>query len=115
MSAQVDLTFLKSFTAGDPAKMSKYINMFLKGAEPSLVQMKSQSGESDWTSLKTTSHSLKSQLKYMGVGKGVELAYAIESSCGENRDLDKIPQTLAELEVVVQEACQELRDELSKL
>lgn len=115
MSMHADLTFLKTFTSNDSGKMTKYINMFLKSAEPSLQQMKSQVEQKDWTALKTTSHSLKSQLKYMGVAIGVDLAFAIEQSSGDMKDLDKIPETLSKLETVVTGACAELRDELTKL
>jgi len=115
MSQQIDLSFLKTFTSNDAAKMAKYINMFLKAAEPSIQQMRDQVGQSDWSALKTTSHSLKSQLKYMGVNTGVDLAYSIERSCAEGQNLDKIPATLESLEGVVQGACNELREELTKL
>ena len=115
MSQFADLTFLKTFTSNDSGKMTKYINMFLKAAEPSLQQMKSQVDQSDWSALKTTSHSLKSQLKYMGVAKGVDLAFSIEQSSGDGKDLDKIPETLTELESIVNGACTELREELAKL
>lgn len=115
MSQQSDLTFLRTFTSNDPGKMSKYINMFLKGAEPTLEQMKSQIEQSDWSALKTSSHSLKSQLKYMGVNAGVDLAFSIETNSGEGKNLDSMPETLTKLQEIVVAACNELRDELTKL
>lgn len=115
MSQYADLSFLRTFTSNDAAKITKYVNMFLNAAEPSLVQMKTQVTASDWKALKTTAHSLKSQLKYMGVAAGVDKAFFIENSAGEGQNLDKIPETLVNLEEIVVGACAELRDELTKL
>jgi len=115
MSQFADLSFLKTFTSNDAVKIKKYVSMFLSAAMPSIEQMKKQVAESDWKSLKTTAHSLKSQLKYMGVASGVEKAFFIESSAGEGQNLDKIPETLAKLEEIVIGASSELADEINKL
>jgi len=115
MSQLSDLTFLKTFTSNDSAKITKYVNMFLNAASPSIEQMKLQLTAGDWKALKTSAHSLKSQLKYMGVATGVESAYFIESSAGEGQNLDKIPETLLKLEEIVTTASAELRDEITRL
>jgi len=115
MSQLSDLTFLRTFTSNDAAKITKYVNMFLNAAMPSISQMKEQLAAGDWKALKTSAHSLKSQLKYMGVATGVENAFFIENGAGEGKNLDKIPETLVKLEEIVAGACSELRDELTKL
>ena len=115
MSQLSDLTFLKTFTAGDSVKMSKYINMFLSAAPQSLVQMKQQIEASDWKALKTAAHSLKTQLKYMGIASAVETAYAIEQNCGEMKDLDKIPDLMKNLDESTLTAISELQEALGKL
>ena len=115
MSQYADLNFLKTFTSNDPAKITKYVNMFLNAAGPSISQMKQQLDASDWKALKTSAHSLKSQLKYMGVAAGVEKAFFIETSAGEGQNLDKIPENLQKLEEIVAGASEELRSELAKL
>ena len=115
MSQIADLTFLRTFTGGDPAKMTKYINMFLSSAPQSLVQIKQQSETSDWKALKTAAHSLKTQLKYMGVASAVDVAFNIEHNCAEMKDLDKIPELVAVLEEKTSTAISELREAVSKL
>ena len=115
MSKLTDLTFLRNFTAGDPSKMTKYINMFLNAAPQSLAQIRQQMEAADWKGLKTSSHSLKTQLKYMGVNPAVDLAYAIEQSCGEMAGLDKVPDLVGALEEKTNIAITELREEVSKL
>jgi len=115
MSQLSDLTFLRSFTTGDPAKMTKYINMFLSGAPQILAQMKQQVEAADWKALKTSSHSLKTQLKYMGVASAVDLAFAIEQQSGELKDLDQLPGLVNRLDTETQLAMTELREEVTKL
>jgi HPt (histidine-containing phosphotransfer) domain-containing protein len=115
MSQISDLTFLRTFTAGDPPKMTKYINMFLNGAPQIMTQIRQQLEASDWKALKTSSHSLKTQLKYMGVASAVDLAFAIEQQCGDLKDLDKVPELVGQLEEKTSQAIAELREELTKL
>lgn len=115
MSQLSDLTFLRTFTGGDSAKMTKYINMFLSGAPQMLTQIRQQTDAADWKGLKTSSHSLKTQLKYMGVASAVDLAFAIEQQSGEMKDLDQLPQLVGQLEAATNTAILELRDELTKL
>jgi len=115
MSQIADLTFLRTFTAGDPPKMTKYINMFLSGAPGILSQIREQLNASDWKGLKTSSHSLKTQLKYMGVSSAVDLAFTIEQQCGDLKDLDQLPALVGQLEEKTNLAIAELKEELTKL
>lgn len=115
MAPVSDLTFLRTFASNDAAKITKYVNMFLNAAGPSLTQMKQQAQARDWSALKTSAHSLKSQLKYMGVATGVELAYAIETGAGEGQNLDQLPAMIEKLEGVVNAASEELRAALAAL
>lgn len=115
MSRASDLTFMRTFSGGDPEKIKKYVGMFIKMAAPSLSQMDQSSANSDWKSLKTTSHSLKSQMKYMGMASGAEFAQRIENICGDGAGTEEIPELLANLRTQVEQAIAELEDELSKL
>ncbi|MFM7176539.1 MAG: Hpt domain-containing protein [Bacteroidota bacterium] len=115
MSRVSDLTFMRTFSGGDPEKIKKYVGMFIKMAAPSLIQMDECSARSDWKSLKTTSHSLKSQMKYMGMASGAEFAQRIENICGDGNGTEEIPALLINLRTLVEQAIGELEDELSKL
>ena len=115
MSQLSDLTFLRTFTGGDPVKMTKYINMFLSAAPQSLMQIRQQAEASDWKALKTSSHSLKTQLKYMGVASAVDVAFNIEQNCAELKDLEQIPDLVTALEEKTSTAVNELKEAVSKL
>ncbi len=115
MSQFADLTFLRTFTGSDPVKMTKYINMFLSAAPQNLVQIRQQCDSSDWKALKTSAHSLKTQLKYMGVSGAVDIAFNIEQNCAEMKDLEKIPGLVSDLEEKTNAAVSELREAVAKL
>ncbi len=110
-----DLTFLKTFSSNDPVKIAKYVNLYLKAAAPAMEQMKSQASAGDWKSLKTSAHSMKTQLKYMGIATGVDLALFIETSAGEGTNLHEIPAKLTQLEEIVTRSAAELREALAAL
>ena len=115
MDKITDLTFLKSFTSGDQSKLTKYITMFVNGAQGSLEQMKQHMAAGEWPSLKTSAHSIKSQVKYMGIRDAEELAIAIEKNAGEQSNLEHLPEMISKLEDITNRACLELKDELGKL
>jgi HPt (histidine-containing phosphotransfer) domain-containing protein len=110
-----DLTFLRTFTSGDPAKMTKYINMFLGMAPQSLTQMRQQLEASDLKALRTSAHSLKTQLKYMGITQAVDLAYTIEQRSGDGTQPETLPALVSELETLTNQAITELKEAVSKL
>jgi HPt (histidine-containing phosphotransfer) domain-containing protein len=115
MSTISDLTFIKTFTGDDNDKIKKYVGLFISAAQPAIEQMQNQLQSEDWKGLKTTSHSLKSQLKYMGITSGSDIAQQIEGWSAEMTDLEKIPQSLLKLSEIVSRACEELEAELVKL
>ena len=115
METLADLTFLKSFTGGDPEKMKKYIGLFLSGADPSIKSINSCLASSDWSALRTAAHSLKSQVKYMGIKSAEELAFHIEQHAGNQTSLDTLPSAVKDLESVVTRSCDELRAFLQTL
>ena len=115
MSKQSDLTFLKSFTKDDAAKITKYVNMFLDSAPKALAQMHQQLAAADWPALKISAHSMKSQLRYMGMSSAEQLAIAIERSSSEQTALEQIPELLTKLQESSTIAFGELKAEIAAL
>ena len=111
-SKSIDLTFLKTFTSGDKVKMSKYINMFLKHAPVLLSAIQRNLQESNWSDLKIAAHSLKPQLKYMGIGELESIVILIEQMSSEEKRLDKLPSLIDQLNTICQKAMTELKMEL---
>lgn len=61
-----DLKYLEGVCNGDPSRMQRYIDMFLKGAPPLFEQMEQQLQAGEDEALSRTAHSLKPQANYMG-------------------------------------------------
>lgn len=112
MEKSTDLTFLKSFTGGDKAKMSKYINMVLNAGPTQIQLMQTHLQNKDWPQLRTAAHSLKPQMSYMGAKKAEEVIKAIENNAREQVNLENIPAQLTEFEHLFGQASEELKQEI---
>jgi HPt (histidine-containing phosphotransfer) domain-containing protein len=105
----IDLTFLNSFTGGNQEKNSKYIKMFLQNAPTLLNSIEENLVKEDWASLKTSAHSLKPQISYMGIKSAEELIKNIERDAGEKTNLEKISEKIATLKHILEKAIPELQ------
>jgi HPt (histidine-containing phosphotransfer) domain-containing protein len=112
---RINLAFLETFTNNDKAKMIKYINMFLSLAPASIDTMKQQHATADWNNLKTTAHSLKPQLAYMGIESLRENIIRIEEYAGEAKNPEVIGSLIQTVESGCHEAFTELRDVIQKI
>ena len=63
----------------------------------------------DWSSLKTTAHTLKSQFSYMGVSEAKEIALSIENNAAQNTNLEQIPAQVERIKIIFLTACEELK------
>ncbi|MEI6817619.1 MAG: Hpt domain-containing protein [Bacteroidota bacterium] len=115
MSNLTDLTFLKGLTNGDAAKLTKYINMFLKATPDMLDNLDKYYAEKDWESLRVTAHSLKPQLSYMGIKSLEEAIKTIEFNAGHQMQLDKMPEMIAHLREQCVMAMKELEEALKTI
>jgi HPt (histidine-containing phosphotransfer) domain-containing protein len=115
MEQHIDLSFLKTFTGGDSTKIKKYINMFTGAAQGMLAQIESDCKSSDWTALKTSSHTIKTQLKYMGAEKAQTLAFEIEQLSAKADDTSQLPALVAQLIDICGNVLKELKEEVEKL
>jgi len=112
---KINLSFLENFTRNDQAKMVKYINMFLQLAPGSIETMKRQHAAADWVNLRTTAHSLKPQLAYMGIDSLKESVLRIEEYAGEAKNPEVIATLIATVESGCRDAFIELQDVIQKL
>lgn len=86
----VDMSFLKDFTKNDATKMKKYLGLYLENA-PQLHQRLAQGiNNTDYSEIKIASHSLKTQMRYMGIKDEKSFAYAIEQMATNKEDIKKI-------------------------
>lgn len=112
--AKIDLTFLRSFTKGDPEKIRKYIGMFLESAPQQLSLMEQYYAERNWPSLKVAAHSLKPQMNYMGITDLEHTIKDIEFMAGTETNVDSLPEKISYCRSGCELAFEQLRNELNK-
>lgn len=113
MGAVTDMTFLKTFTGGNPEKIKKYVGMFLQHCPGQLENMAGQLNGQDYDSLRATAHALKPQITYMGIRNGEALVKSIESMAGSRTDVEKLPAVLDEFKTLCHQAMEELKKEIA--
>jgi len=113
MAKETDLTFLESFTGGNPDKMKKYMNMFIQMCPGQLTLMANHLQSANYDQLRATAHSLKPQITYMGIKRGEDLVKSIEHMAAEKRDVEKLPAMLDEFSAVCKLAIDELKQHVS--
>lgn len=108
-AAITNTDFIKSFAGNNTEKQKKYIGIFLQNAPKLLSQMKIAIDENDYETIKISAHSLKTQLKYMGVAEEISHVYEIETAAGNTLDINKIKLMFSNLEQTCLKAFEELK------
>jgi HPt (histidine-containing phosphotransfer) domain-containing protein len=112
MTKKTDLTFLTSFTGGNPDKMKKYIKMFLDNCPKQLILMNDHLQNGNLDGLRGTAHALKPQIIYMGIQNGEALIKNIENLAGTKTDVEKLPEMLQNFNSLCEQAMAELTEEV---
>ncbi|MFN8165142.1 MAG: Hpt domain-containing protein [Bacteroidia bacterium] len=113
MDKITDMTFLKSFTAGNADKMKKYISMFLSYCPGQLQTMQDQLSAGNFDGLRATAHALKPQITYMGIKGGEDLIKAIENNAGSKTNVEQLPEMLGNFSQICGKAMEELKAEIA--
>lgn len=91
------LAFLEQLTGGNPARMRKYIGLYLESALASLPNIESALAAKDRDALRRTVHTIKPQLRMVGMTETADLAQRIETQAVEGTDLETLPENVAQL------------------
>lgn len=113
--SKINTDFLKSFTNNNPEKIKKYVRLFLNTAPEAILLMKQYHTSSEWAQLKTTAHSLKPQLAYMGIDCLKETILRIEEYAGEGKNPEMISEMITHVEKNCSIAFIELEDFVNSL
>ncbi|MBP6334469.1 MAG: Hpt domain-containing protein [Bacteroidia bacterium] len=112
MQKETDLTFLESFTGGNPEKMKKYMNMFIQMCPGQLNLMSTHLKSENYDQLRAAAHSLKPQITYMGIKRGEPLVKSIEQMAAAKSDVEKLPAMLDEFSNICNLAVEELKQQV---
>jgi signal transduction histidine kinase/CheY-like chemotaxis protein/HPt (histidine-containing phosphotransfer) domain-containing protein len=105
----IDLNYLEEFTEGDPVRLQRFIDLFLTKVPRSLHSIQEALFEGDFEKIRVASHSMKPQLQFTGVIKGLELAEMIEQCSGEKVRLEQLPDLIDQLAAICKAAISELQ------
>ncbi|MBK7763011.1 MAG: tetratricopeptide repeat protein [Bacteroidetes bacterium] len=111
-SKVTDFRFLISFAGTDTAKQKKYILIFLENTPKLVKQLQTGMQRKDYSQIQIAAHSLKSQLKYMGIQEDVSHAAEIESLAKQEGDANYMEKLITQLEHTCQIAYDELNSYL---
>ena len=115
MEKKTNLSYMKTLTGGDNSKLIKYINLFLQEAPPEIDKMITMLNEKNWDGLRTTAHTLKPKLGYMGIKELEQDILNIEKNAEEKNNLDALPNLVEKIKNICAIAIRELEEEKKQL
>jgi HPt (histidine-containing phosphotransfer) domain-containing protein len=110
----INLDFLRNFTGNNPARIEKYIAIFLQSAPPDVRSLLANYAEKNWEGVRAAAHSLKPQLTYMGIKSGETLLLEISHRAETQTGLDVMQVCMEDFQKVFDTACEELKNYLGR-
>ena len=111
----IDDTFLNSFTGGKPEKMKKYLCLFKENAPLMMEKIYQGILNEEHEEIKIGAHSLKSQLRYLGVPEEVSGVFTLEDMGRHTESLDKIKKQYKQLRKVFVKTLEEVEERIIAL
>ncbi|MBX2891606.1 MAG: response regulator [Saprospiraceae bacterium] len=99
------LTFLEQMTGGDHNRIQKYIGLYLASAQTSLPKIEAALRADDREALRRVVHTLKPQLKMIGLPQTAELATRIEARLLEGTAPQTMVETIEQLLKEIRHSC----------
>ncbi len=104
----IDLDYLREFTEGDEDRLIRFINLFLSKIPATLSNIQESFEKREFEKIRIAVHSMKPQLRFMGINKGLDLAEFIEQLAHEDPDEQKLEPLINELNTICSTALLEL-------
>ena len=96
-SGNVDLKFLEELTGGNPARIRKYVGLYLESASTLLPQIEAAFITGDYERLRRLVHTMKPQFRMVGLPHTGDLAARIEASLADGQAPDNLPEAVGQL------------------
>lgn len=111
-----DLRYLIHRTKSDSKLMEQMISLFLGQTEPLIGLMKQGVLEKDWKLLHSTIHKIIPSFSIVGIDETFEkIARQVQEHSGTSQHTEKIPELVLQLISVLEQASEELHDELERM
>lgn len=111
-SGLVDLTYLTELAEGSEEFIQRMIRAFLAQTPQLIGQMKQGAAQKSWQEVRAAAHKMKPSMDFIGIHKLKSVVAQIENNAHDGKNLDQIPDMIAEVETVCDKAIQELESML---
>lgn len=112
----INLEYLKRRTKSDPALMKEMISLYLDQTSGLIIEMRKASEEMDWERLQAIAHKLIPSFSIVGIKNNFkDMAVKIQEHASMQEEIDKIPALVSNLENILLQACEELKEEYAKI
>ncbi|MDT8412278.1 MAG: ATP-binding protein [Vicingaceae bacterium] len=111
-----NLDYLIERTKSNPKLLTEMIALYLEQTPVLVKAMKKGLEQKDWVSVHAVAHKMIPSFSIMGMHKDYEnMAKKVQEYSGANKQIDKLPDLILQLEKVCMQACEELNDDLKKM
>ncbi|MBL7776308.1 MAG: Hpt domain-containing protein [Saprospiraceae bacterium] len=86
------LAFLEQLTGNNPARIRKYLRLYLEALEENLPRLEAARSGPDREEIRRLAHTLKPQLRMLGLEPLAVQAQTLETQALEGTDLDVLPE-----------------------
>jgi PAS domain S-box-containing protein len=112
----INLDYLMHRTKSDPAIMIEMISLYLEQTPPLIFSMKESFHNKDWVGLHAAVHKLIPSFSIMGIHNDFEMmAKKINDFAVYQQQIESIPDFISQIELICNQACSELREEIQIL
>ena len=112
----IDLEYLIHRTKNDPQLMKEIITLYLEQTPTLIKAMKESFQNKNWNSLQAAAHKMIPSFSIMGISVDYEnMARTIKDCVHAQLEMDRVPDLIKQIEQVCNQACSELKEQLSIL
>ena len=110
-----NLDYLTERTKSKPILMTEMITLYLEQTPTLVSALKKGLEQKNWESVYAAAHKMIPSFSIMGIHKDYEnMARKVQEYTGTNKQIDKLPDLVLQLEKVCLQACEELKEVLKK-
>ncbi|HSO86083.1 MAG TPA: ATP-binding protein, partial [Draconibacterium sp.] len=111
-----NLDYLNTRTKSNPILMKEMISLYLVQTPLLVMSMKKGFREKDWNTLHTAVHKMIPSFSIMGISSDFEkIAQKVQDFANNQQQFDGITEMIQQLEKVLMQSCNELKEELKQL
>ena len=110
-----DLTFLNKFTQGDPEKVERYVQTYLRTSERIFSELEDAGRQGSWEDAYTKAHTVKPQVQYMGIDSLLKIIMEIEHKAKNEPGSANLAELVTKAMELYNRSANELRSYLQDL